>query len=442
MCAAFHVVHVSSEVYPYSRTGGLADVLGALPQAQAGLGLSVSTLSPWYLELAGEPDEIVRGDGWRLGELVEGGVRQLFLETPGFDRPGLYGPDDVWRFSSWGRAVLPALREAGAWPQVLHGHDWAAGLPVFLARNAHVPSVFTIHNLQYQGRWNGAEAMAWTGLPGWDYTPEGVEFYGDVNLMKAGLVAASAVTTVSPSYAREILTPEFGEGLDPVLRARGGVTGILNGLDTERWNPATDEHLAAPYSNATGKAPNRAALRAEFGLDKAPVLACVSRLVVQKGLDVLLAVLPRVLEQWNVVLLGSGDPALEAAFSDFQGHPRFRYVQGLQEALSHRIYAGADAFVMPSRFEPCGLSQMIALRYGTPVIAHATGGLRDTVTDEVGFPFEPLDPATLLHALARARAAYAQYGSWLARVKRGMQLDFSWPVHARQYLDLYTRLRG
>ncbi len=438
MMADRHVLHVASEVFPFSRTGGLADVLGALPRTQAQMGLQVSVLSPWYLDLQGDPDELLRGDGWRLGEIVQDDVRYLFLETPGFDRPGLYASDDVWRFSHWGRVALTAVREAGAWPSVLHGHDWAAGLPVWLARDAGVPSVFTIHNLQYQGRWNIQDALPWTGLPVSAY--EGVEFYGDLDLMKAGLVAASAVTTVSPTYAEEILTPRFGEGLDGVLRARGGVTGILNGLDTQRWNPETDAHLTATYGNTAGKAPNRAALRAEFTLDKAPVLTCVSRLVEQKGLDLLLAVLPRVLEQWNVIVLGSGDPALEAGFEAISGHPRFRHVSGMHEALSHRLYAGADAFVMPSRFEPCGLSQMIAMRYGTPVVAHATGGLRDTVTDDVGFTFAEFSEDALLEALTRARAAYAQYGGWLGRVKRAMSLDFSWPVHARQYLDLYERL--
>ena len=438
MMADRHVLHVASEVFPFSRTGGLADVLGALPRAQAQMGSQVSVLSPWYLDLSGTPDELLRNDSWRLGEIVQDGVRYLFLETPGFDRPGLYAGDDVWRFAHWGRVALGAAREAGAWPGVLHGHDWAAGLPVWLAREAGVKSVFTVHNLQYQGRWNIQDALPWTGLPWFAYSD--VEFYGDLDLMKAGLVAASAVTTVSPSYAQEVLTPRYGEGLDGVLRARGGVTGILNGLDTQRWNPETDMDIASPYTNTAGKAPNRAALRAEFGLDKAPVLACVSRLVEQKGLDLLLAVLPQVLEGWNVIVLGSGDPALEAGFQALNGHGRFRYVSGMHEALSHRLYAGADAFVMPSRFEPCGLSQMIALRYGTPVIAHATGGLRDTVTDEVGFTFEDFSEAALLEALARARAAYAQYGGWLGRVKRAMALDFSWPVHARQYLDLYAQL--
>ncbi|WP_027460058.1 glycogen synthase [Deinococcus murrayi] len=442
------VLHVAAEVYPYSRSGGLGDVLAALPAAQARQGAEVTVLSPWYGALSGTPPEVWRGDlpgvgPVRVGELRMGGVHFLFLGLPAFDRSGLYHPDDVERFCAFGRAALPALAALGVRSDVLHGHDWQAGLAVAHAHLAGWRTAFTIHNLQYQGRWNLAEARAWTGLPEWAFSSEGVEFHGDLNLMKAGLTFADHVTTVSPTYAQEITTPEYGEGLDGLLvrlTREGRLTGILNGLDQERWNPATDPEVV-PFGDPAGKAPNRERLRAEFGLDAAPVLGVVSRLAEQKGMDLLLMSLPELVQEWNVVVLGGGDPLLTAALTGWGYHPRVRFVAGMNEALAHRIYAGADAFAMPSRFEPCGLSQMIALRYGTLPVVRATGGLVDTVPHDVGFFFTPPSPPALSAACAEARRALDDRAGWEARMERAMSLDFGWESPARHSLELYERLK-
>lgn len=441
------VVHVASEVFPFSRSGGLGDVLAALPAEQARLGANVTVVSPWYATLSGTPQEVWRGEVPGLGqvgvgELRASGVRFLFVGLPAFERPGLYHPDDVERFCAFGRAVLPVLQALGAVPDVLHGHDWQAGLVVAHAHLAGWRTAFTIHNLQYQGRWNLAEARTWTGLPDWTFSPEGVEFYGDLNLMKAGLVFAEQVTTVSPTYAREITTPQYGEGLEGVLirlTLEGRLSGILNGLDQDRWNPRTDPDIR-PYANPAGKAANGAVLRAEFGLDDAPILGVVSRLADQKGIDLLIEALPELVERWNVVVLGGGDPLLTAALHGWAYHPRVAFVSGLNEALAHRIYAGADAFAMPSRFEPCGLSQMIAMRYGTLPIVRETGGLVDTVPGDVGFRFADATPEALTAACQDARTTFEDAVEWQARMERGMELDFSWKGPARHYLALYRRL--
>ena len=439
------ILHVASEVYPYSRTGGLADVMAALPAELARLGHQITVLSPWYEDLAGDPRELWRSRRVRLGEIMRDGVRFLFLETPDFKRPGIYHDDDVRRFSLWGQLALPVLEEAGVETDVLHGHDWAAGLVVTYGKLRGVPSVFTIHNLQYQGRWNIRDSFAWTGLPEWMETPQQVEFNGDLNLMKAGLLNAGHITTVSPTYAQEITTREYGEGLESVLQrrqAQGQLSGVINGLDQERWNPRTDGHVQ-PYADMAGKQANVAALRAELGLDDAPILSCVSRLAEQKGLDILLDALPEIVQHWNVVVLGSGDPRLEAAFSAWaERSPRVRHIMGMNETLAHRLYAGADAFAMPSRFEPCGLSQMIALRYATPPIARRTGGLTDTVPEDIGFLFDDATPQAFLAALSDARAVLADPVTWNERAARGMPLDFSWEGPARAYLAIYERVGG
>ncbi|WP_424952153.1 glycogen synthase [Deinococcus sp.] len=444
------VLLIASEVFPYSRTGGLADVMAALPEALVRLGLDVTVLSPWWQSLSGEPREIWRGSvvaggrfqpgPIRVGELREAGVRYLFLGTPAFDRPGLYAADDVQRFLDWGGRVLPTLGSLGLSFDLLHGHDWAAGIVLAHARQQGLKSVYTVHNLQYQGRWSMAEAAAWSGLP--SSMLQETEFYGDLNLMKAGLVFSDHVTTVSPTYAVEITTPEYGEGLQGVLQARqarGALSGILNGLDLERWNPAADPEIR-PMTAAGGKAANVAALRAEFGLDTAPILSAVTRLVSQKGIDLLVEALPEVTQRWNVVVLGSGDPLLEAALKGWAQHPRVRYVGGMNEGLAHRLYAGSDAFAMPSRFEPCGLSQMISMRYGTLPVVRETGGLVDSVPHDVGFRFAGASAADLTASLKEARAEWEDRVIWQERVRRGMALDFSWEASARQYAEVYRRV--
>lgn len=445
------VTHVGSEVFPFSRSGGLGDVLGALPVVQAELGAEVTVVSPWYADLAGTPQELWRGqlpeldsgDGEvRLGEIVQGGVRYLFVWLEDFQRPGLYHPDDVRRFSLFGRTVMPLLRQLDAVPDVLHGHDWQAGLVVAYAHLAGLRTVFSIHNLQYQGKWNLSEARHWTGLPDWAFGPDILEFHGDLNLMKAGLVFADQITTVSPTYAREITTFQYGEGLEGLLMRltyEGRLSGILNGLDQVRWNPSTDPDIVQ-FSNLKGKAGAVAALRQEFGLDDAPILGVVSRLADQKGMDTLIEALPELVTKWNVVVLGGGDPLLTAALIGWSHHPRVAFVQGMNEPLAHRIYAGADAFAMPSRFEPCGLSQLISMRYGTLPIVRETGGLVDTVPPDVGFRFAEAKPRALIEACDLARATMKKKTDWKARVEKGMALDFSWIGPAQEYLNLYQRL--
>ncbi|SMB89443.1 glycogen synthase [Deinococcus hopiensis] len=441
------VVHVGSEVFPFSRSGGLGDVLAALPAVQARQGADVAVVSPWYASLVGAPQVVWEGDvpdagPVTVGELREGGVRFLFVGLRAFERPGLYHDDDVERFCAFGRAVLPVLDALEITPDVLHGHDWQAGLVVAHANLRGWRTAYTIHNLQYQGRWTLHEAWGWTGLPDWAMQAEGVEFHGDLNLMKAGLWFARHVTTVSPTYALEITTPRYGEGLDGLLVSlarQGRLSGILNGLDQARWDPRTDPEIQ-PYKNALGKAVNTAALRGEFGLDAAPILGVVSRLADQKGMDLLLMALPDLVREWNVVVLGGGDPLLTAALTGWGHHPRVAFVPGLNEPLAHRVYAGADAFAMPSRFEPCGLSQMIAMRYGTLPVVRETGGLVDTVPHEVGFRFADATPEALTAACAEARTVYKKRAVWKSRVKRGMELDFSWESPARHYLELYARL--
>lgn len=445
------VTHVGSEVFPFSRSGGLGDVLGALPAVEASLGAEVCVVSPWYAGLSAKPKEIWRGHlrevGWDnpevwVGEIVEGGVRYLFIGLSEFERAGLYHPDDVWRFSLFGKAVIPVLRLLGIRPDVLHGHDWQAGLVVAHAHLSGWRTVFTIHNLQYQGRWNLTEARHWTGLPEWAFGPDTLEFHGDLSLMKGGLVFADRVTTVSPTYAREITTPQYGEGLEGLmvrLTLEGRLSGIINGLDQERWNPRHDPEIQ-PYSDPEGKAGAIAALRQEFGLDSAPILATVSRLADQKGMDILIEALPELVEKWNVVVLGGGDPLLTAALIGWAQHPRVAFSQGMNEPLSHRIYAGADAFAMPSRFEPCGLSQMISMRYGTLPVVRETGGLVDTVPSDVGFRFAGTTPADLVAACDVAYDTLGQPEQWQERMQKAMQLDFSWQGPAQQYLRLYEGL--
>ncbi|WP_102125192.1 glycogen synthase [Deinococcus planocerae] len=441
-------VHVGSEVFPFSRTGGLGDVLAALPAVQARLGAEVTVVSPWYASLSGEPLEIWQGEvpgvgPVRVGELREGDVRFLFVGLAEFERPGLYHPDDVWRFCAFGRAVLPVLQVLEVTPDVLHGHDWQAGLVVAHARLTGWRTAFTVHNLQYQGRWNLAEARGWTGLPDSAFGPDGVEFYGDLNLMKAGLTFADHVTTVSPTYAQEITTPGYGEGLDGLLvrlTVEGRLSGIINGLDQERWDPRTDPDIL-PYADPAGKRANTEALRAEFRLDDLPILGTVSRLADQKGMDLLIEALPHLVKDWNVVVLGGGEPLLTAALQGWALHPRVAFTQGMNEPLAHRIYAGADAFAMPSRFEPCGLSQMISMRYGTLPVVRETGGLADTVPHDVGFRFGEATPQALAAACGVARAAFDDPGGWQERMARGMELDFSWDGPARQYLALYAHLQ-
>jgi starch synthase len=478
------VLFATSEAVPLVKTGGLADVSGALPQALAQLGHDVRVLLPGYravLQSLGNerqvpahidlppfaPARILRGT-------LPGGVPVLVLDCPPyFDRDGgLYQrdshhdwPDNDVRFGLLSRVAAVLAGEASPldWrPDVLHCNDWQTGLaPVYatLPGGRRAATILTIHNLAYQGIFPPGVLPA-LGMP-WDlFRVDGVEYYGNVSFLKAGVQFADRITTVSPTYAREIQHEPLGFGMQGLLSWRSGdLTGILNGIDTAQWDPAADPLIAARYRATTlpRKELNRKALRERFGLESlesVPVAGVVSRFAHQKGLDLLVACAESVLAlPMQLVVLGSGDSEIEHAFRGLAAkYPgRFGLQVGFDEALSHLVEAGADLFLMPSRFEPCGLNQMYSQRYGTPVVARATGGLVDSVTDvdqavegeaPTGFLFTEPTPESLFEAVARAAAAYADRRLWRRMQRAGMARDFSWTRAAGQYAALYRALSG
>jgi starch synthase len=476
------VAMLAPEVHPYAKTGGLADVLAALPRALSAVGIDVTVCLPGYrsaLDAAPDAEPLLALHapiGSRMEPATILGVQGAAVPTVLvradrlFDRAGLYGDgagaygDNAERFAFFCRAALEWLRTVRPAPDVLHVHDWHAALaPAFLRATAPlypelagVRSVLTIHNLAYQGRFPARE-WHWLNLDARYFAPAFLEFWGDVSFLKAGIVFVDAVTTVSPRYAREIETPELGEGLDGVLRARRDrVRGILNGVDYAVWSPAADRHLPVPYGPLTldGKARCKAALQAEVGLAPraaAPLLAVVSRLVEQKGVDLLLAALPECLGTADVQLavLGTGAKRYESALgrlaADFPGRVAVRI--GFDEPLAHRLMAGADVFLMPSRYEPCGLGQLYALRYGTVPVAHAVGGLDDTVAEwepargtGTGFKFTPWTAPAFRAAIDRALAVRADAAGWRRLQLNGMTQDFSWAPAAREYARLYAEV--
>ncbi|HXU69542.1 MAG TPA: glycogen synthase GlgA [Polyangia bacterium] len=476
------ILHVASEVAPYSKTGGLADVLGALPRALAALGHEVMVVTPRYRSVDPERYGLarrLRGLATPLGadtvgvEVYEGQapstprVRVYLVDhKPSYDRDGLYGDakgdyaDNARRFALLGAAALALAAEFSAWPDVVHGHDWQAGPAILFAKQrwGDLPApktVFTLHNLAFQGLFPES-VIDELGLPRHYYTPEGFEYYGQASFLKAGLALADGLSTVSPRYAEEIQTPENGLGFDGLLRARSKVLhGILNGADYDIWSPEKDIHLPASYSadSLAGKRRCKAELQRAMGLPvraDVPLCGSISRLTDQKGFDLVLGALPSLLEgDLQYVVLGSGDPALEQALRALQARfPKKLAVRiGYDEPLSHRIEAGCDLFVMPSKFEPCGLNQMYSLRYGTPPIVRATGGLDDTIVDfdarsrsGTGFKFEEYDAGALAAAWRRALAAYRNESDFLALMRRGMAQDFGWPRAAAAYAQLYRSL--
>ncbi len=459
---AMRVLFASSEVHPYSKTGGLGDVAAALPRALAALGHEVLVVSPWYRSLRADPPPLWIGDvdapfagGFEavgVGTLEAAGVRYAFVGHRDFQREDLYGySDDVRRFSRLTRAVPQVAARLGFRPDVVHANDWhTAYLPVVLAYGWHLPpgfpglpSVFTVHNVQFQGESGLEEALWWLRLPG-ALADDYMNHFGAANAMQAGLGHAERVTTVSPTYATEIQRPEYGYGLDGTFRHIGDrLVGILNGLDTEAWDPSRDPHLPQHYSGAdtNGKTVAKQALTARLGLTgDAPVLGVVSRLADQKGIDLLLAAGDRlVLQGWSLALLGSGDPGLERAVRDLAAHHagRVAAVVGFDEGLAHLVYAGSDALAVPSRFEPCGLSQLIAMRYGTLPVARDTGGLHDTIEHQrTGFLFQHANPEGLLWATSLAFEAFGSE-AWRKMMQRAMERDFSWERSARRYAELY-----
>ncbi|MGV8039411.1 MAG: glycogen synthase GlgA [Thermoanaerobaculaceae bacterium] len=468
------IAHLASEVVPFSKTGGLADVAGSLPPALVEAGHEVTVVAPGHREslrdpLAGQPLAEVQALGLRaVPHLVEHrGVRFILLDCPVlYARPALYGlpdadfPDNHVRFAFFARAALTALGQLGG-VEIVHAHDWQAALAPFLL--AYEPgwretlplarSVFTIHNLAYQGvfpPWT----LAACGLGGEHFQVSRLEFYGQVNFLKAGLVSADAITTVSPTYAREILTPAFGCQLEGVLGGREHLlSGILNGLDQHEWDPSVDALVARPYGvadAAAGKAANREALAAELGIEGSGRALCgmVSRLAEQKGADLVVAALEDIVALgFDLVVLGTGERRYEEAMRAAElAHPgRVRVVTRFDNRLAHLIYAASDLFLMPSRYEPCGLGQMIAMRYGTLPVVHATGGLADTVVDSsrddaTGFVFWELTPAALVDALARAAAVLARPDELVRMRRTAMTRDFSWSASARAYLSVYERI--
>ncbi|HWP34701.1 MAG TPA: glycogen synthase GlgA [Thermodesulfobacteriota bacterium] len=488
------ILFAASEVAPLAKTGGLADVAGALPRALARLGEEVRVVMPAY-RVAMDPRHHLRDAGLALSVPIggrsetaavlegrlgagpggdsggeAGGVPVFLIRADRYyDRDGLYGvagqdyQDNAERFAFFSRAVVELARQGPFKPDLFHLHDWQTGLVAAYLKHLYAgdpalgqpASVFTIHNLGYQGLFWHYD-MHLTGL-GWElFTPEGLEFWGKLSYLKAGLVFADMLTTVSPTYAREIQTPELGHGMDGVLRARADrLVGILNGIDTEEWNPATDRYIARRYNARTlaGKGVCKADLQRTFGLPvepKTPLLGVVTRLAEQKGVDLLDAVLPALVERGvQFVLLGSGDPAYEARFRASAARwPRQVGVRiAYDNVLAHKIEAGADMFLMPSRYEPCGLNQMMSLRYGTVPIVRATGGLADTVMEASpeaggnGFVFVEYDPAAFLAAIDRALAAYRKPRTWRALMRRGMAGDYSWDAAARRYLEVYRQAR-
>lgn len=467
------ILFVASEATPFAKTGGLADVVGSLPRALRSLGFEVAVLMPRYRRI--DLSRARRVWDWlpvQLGAqrydtavyLIEDEIPYYFLDCPQlYDRPELYGesggdyPDNHLRFGLLCRAVFGVMRRLFL-PHVLHVHDWQAGLvPVYLkTRFASDPTflgiktLLTIHNLGYHGSFP-PDRMADLDLDPGLYRQDLLEFWGRFSFIKGGLVYSDVLTTVSRKYAQEIQTEEYGFGLDGLLRARShDLFGILNGVDYAQWNPETDPYLAANYSleRLEGKRVCKADLLREMGLpDHAmnrPLFGVVSRLADQKGAHLILAMGDELAAQdAYLVCLGSGDASYEQGFRDMADrHPqRVRVRIGYDNALAHKIEAGSDAFLMPSRYEPCGLNQIYSLRYGTPPVVRATGGLDDTIEEETGFKFSEFSEAGLRDAIRAASSAYRDPERWTGLVRRGMQKDFSWSVSAAQYAALYRRLR-
>ncbi len=469
------VLQLAAELFPFVKTGGLADVAGALPPALQAAGAEPRLLLPGFpavraaLREAQPVGSVASGLALLRGELPGfAGLPAYVLAGPAFERGGgLYGhADDAERFAALGRAAVSLAEglDAGWQPQILHAHDWHAGAACAQLAwsraqgRSRARSLFTIHNLAYQGLFP-AESFGALDLPADWFAVEGLEFHGRLSFMKAGLQYADAISTVSPSYAREIQTAEQGCGLDGLLRRRAAeLHGILNGVDPAVWDPARDAALVQTYRSGqwSGKAACKKALQAELGLAAqygAPLFAVVSRLTEQKGLPLVLDGLDTLVAAGaQLAVLGRGEAGLEAAFAEAQRrHPgRVALAQTFDEALAHRIYAGADLMLMPSRFEPCGLSQLYGLKYGSLPLVHRVGGLADTVVDcaleeldadrATGFVFERFEPEDYRRALHRAMALWRRPKLWRQVQRRAMAQDFGWERAAAQYLDLYRGL--
>ena len=477
-----HIAFAASECTPFAKTGGLADVVGSLPRALSALGHQVTVYLPRYRQTKVTDASIVIpsitipfDDEYRFCSVVnggnQGGVRYFFVDyTPYFDRESLYGTsagdyaDNAERFALFSRAVIEAAKIIGV-PNVFHCHDWQTSLIPVMLRSLYAEdpafrqtaSVLSIHNVGYQGIFP-ADVLALLQIP-WDlFTVAGLEFFGQANLLKGGIVYADHVTTVSRKYAQEIQTTEYGFGLEGVLRARAStVTGILNGVDYDEWNPQTDRNTVARYSpdNLTGKAKCKQDLLSTFGLTptnpRLPVLGIVSRFAGQKGFDLIAPIADRLArEEVILVALGTGERQYEEMFERLarQFPSRIAVKIAYDNALAHKIEAGSDMFLMPSRYEPCGMNQIYSLKYGTVPIVRATGGLDDTIdswdtrtSKGTGFKFTEYSSEALLLTIKNALAAFREQASWQILMRNGMAKDFSWNVSAKEYVRIYERVK-
>ena len=474
------ILMATPEAVPYAKTGGLADVAGTLPGEFLKLKRDkpeVLLFMPFYkkiknfvqAESLGKSFSIKIGEKTYKGSLCGDKYAVFIRSDEFFARDGLYGapagdyPDNDKRFIFFSRAVLEAARLLDFRPDIIHVHDWQAGLiPLYLKTLyrkdpffGKTKSVLTVHNLGYQGLFP-RESLPLTGL-GWElFTPDGVEFWGKMNFLKAGIIGADMITTVSPTYAKEILTPEQGFGLDGLLRKRASaIRGILNGIDYGVWDPQTDAFIPKNFSvkDLSGKKESKKALVRECGFEdaRAPIASFIGRLSSQKGINMLLDVAED-LVGWglNLCVLGTGDEVYNKALASLSRKlaGRLKAFIAFDEKLSHLIYAGSDIFLMPSLYEPCGLGQMIAMRYGTPVVARRTGGLADTISDfspldgkGEGFLFAEKSASALKEALRSALLVYSMPRPWDSARRSGMRRDFSWRNSARQYIELYIRLQ-
>jgi starch synthase len=474
------VLSVASEAVPLVKTGGLADVAGALPAAVAPHGVEMTTLLPGYptvMKAIGKGRAIhtyadLLGQPARLVAAKFCGHPLVVLDAPGWfareggpysDPAGRDWADNWRRFAALGRAAadLAAGAVKGRRFDAVHAHDWQGAMALAYLRydGGRVPSVMTIHNMAFQG-WFGADIFPALALPQAAWSVDGVEYHGGVGFLKAGMEAASAITTVSPTYAAEIRAPEFGMGLEGIVAARGDrVRGVLNGIDTAQWNPESDPELPFTYTarRLDRRAKNKRALEAEFGLDPGdgPLFIVISRLTWQKGMDVLLQAIDHLVGMGGrLALLGSGDAALENGFhAASTRHPgRVSIRIGYDEALSHRMQGGGDAILVPSRFEPCGLTQLYGLAYGCIPVVSRTGGLADTVIDAnpaalqagvaTGVQFDGVSLASLATAINRTAALFSQPEQWRRIQRNAIACDFSWSRSGKAYADLYTQLAG
>jgi len=470
------ILFVASEGLPYSKTGGLADVVEALPKALRAIGHDVAVLLPRYHANESQSTLISSvtvglGDTVRFPAIAEAapvdGVRYFFVDDPPFfDRPELYGdssgdyPDNAERFAEFSRVAVEFMKRVWL-PDVVHCHDWQTALVPVLLRTQHaqdravrsLPVVFTIHNIAYQGVFD-ASVLPRLGLPDTLFSVEALEFFGKVNFLKGGLIYADYLTTVSRRYAKEIQTAEYGNGLEGVIRSRGDrLVGILNGADYDAWNPETDKLIAHDYSaeHLSGKKACKKDLLAAFHLPEGdaarPVVGIVSRFADQKGFDLIAEIADELMkENLALVVLGTGQAEYERFFKQLgEKYPeRVGAKIGYDNNLAHKIEAGADMFLMPSRYEPCGLNQIYSLRYGTVPIVRATGGLDDTIQNFVpqtqqgtGFKFEEYSGQALLQCVRIALATYGDSKAWRALQANGMAKDFSWKASAASYVTLY-----